>query len=79
MRAGGAAVDSVRAYLSSHGIKRSFHGVTSPLGSRVVPGEIHFGDLVNLWAHKPIVPRDGWQAVERVSVPRGRRAKSSAY
>jgi len=76
MRAGGAAVNSVRAYLRSHGIKRSFHGVTSLLGSRVVLGEVHFGELANLEAHEPIVPRDVWQAVQRVSVPRGRRAKS---
>jgi DNA invertase Pin-like site-specific DNA recombinase len=76
MRAGGAAVNSVRAYLRSHGIERSFHGVTSLLGSRVVLGEIHFGELVNLEAHEPIVPRDVWRAVQRVSVPRGRRAKS---
>jgi DNA invertase Pin-like site-specific DNA recombinase len=76
MRAGGAAVNAVREYLRRHGIERSFHGVTALLASRVVVGEIHFGNLVNLEAHEPIVSRDVWQAVQRVSVPRGRRAKS---
>lgn len=76
MRADGAPVRAVRDYLRSQGIDRSFHGVTALLRSRVVLGEIHFGELVNLDAHEPIVDRDVWQAVQRVTVSRGRRAKS---
>jgi site-specific DNA recombinase len=76
MRANGAAVNKVRDYLRSQGIERSFHGVTALLRSRVVLGEIHFGQLVNLAAHEPIVERDVWQAVQRVTVPRGRQANS---
>jgi hypothetical protein len=76
MRAEGATVNTVRDHLRRHEIQRSFHGVTSLLKSRVVLGETHFGDLVNLAAHEPIVARDVWQAVQRVSVPRGRRARS---
>lgn len=76
MRAGGAPVREVRAFLAENGIERSFHGVQAFLSSRVVLGEIRFGKLVNLEAHEPIVDREVWQAVQRVSVPRGRRPRS---
>lgn len=76
MRAEGATIKTVRAYLREKGIKRSFHGVTVLLESRVVLGEIHFGKLVNLEAHKPIVDRELWKRVQRVKVSRGRKPKS---
>jgi DNA invertase Pin-like site-specific DNA recombinase len=76
MRADGATVAEVRTFFASRGIERSYHGVTSLLASRVMLGEIHFGDLVNLTAHEPIVDRDLWQRVQRVSTPRGRKPKS---
>jgi site-specific DNA recombinase len=76
LRAGGATVMEVRAYLREHGIERSFHGTTSLLASRVVRGELRFGELVNTESHKPIVDEQTWQAVQRMSSPRGRRAKS---
>jgi DNA invertase Pin-like site-specific DNA recombinase len=76
MRADGETVRAVRAFLAGHGIERSYHGVGSLLASRVMLGEIHFGDLVNLTAHEPIVDAELWRAVQRVKVPRGRRAKS---
>lgn len=77
MRADGATVQAVRDFLADHGIKRSYHGVTSLLASRVVLGEIHFGDdLHNLLAHEAIVDRATWQRVQRMVVSRGRRAKS---
>jgi site-specific DNA recombinase len=76
MRLDGATVAEVRAYLARHGIERSYHGVQELLRSRVVLGEIHFGKLVNLKAHEPIMSPELWAAVQRVRVPRGRRAKS---
>jgi site-specific DNA recombinase len=76
LRAGGATVMEVRDHLRKSGIKRSFHGTTSLLASRVVRGELRFGKLVNLESHKPIVDEATWQAVQRMSSPRGRRAKS---
>jgi site-specific DNA recombinase len=77
MRAEGATVDAIRAFLASNGIERSFHGVDKLLSSRVVLGEIHFGKYKpNLSAHTPIVDRDLWKTVQRVKSPRGRRAKS---
>jgi site-specific DNA recombinase len=76
MRAEGATVAAVRASLRAGGIKLSYHGVCRLLASRVVLGEIHFGKLANLAAHDPIVDRDLWKRVQRVRVPRGRRAKS---
>jgi DNA invertase Pin-like site-specific DNA recombinase len=76
MRASGETVAAVRAFLAGHGVQRSYHGVGSLLASRVMLGEIHFGNLVNLGAHEPIVEADVWRAVQRVKVSRGRRAKS---
>jgi DNA invertase Pin-like site-specific DNA recombinase len=77
LRADGATIAEVRAHLAAHGIERSYHGVMALLGSRVVLGEIHFGDYEsNLSAHPAIVDRDTWLAVQRASVARGRKPKS---
>jgi site-specific DNA recombinase len=76
LRAGGATVMQVREYLRDNGIDRSFHGVTSLLGSRIVLGELHFGENVNTHSHRGIVEPQVWQAVQRMRVSRGRRAKS---
>jgi hypothetical protein len=76
MRGAGATVNDVRAYWREHGIRLGFSGVQRFLGSRVVLGELHFGDLSNLKAHTAIVRPDVWQRAQDVRVPRGRRAKS---
>jgi site-specific DNA recombinase len=76
LRAGGATVMKVREHLRRHGIERSFHGTTSLLASRIVLGELHFGDLVNAESHPAIVDARTWQAVQRMRSPRGRRPKS---
>jgi site-specific DNA recombinase len=62
--------------LKSHGIERSHRGVQVMLASRIYLGEVHFGDLVNLKAHTPIVDRELWERVQRRKIPRGRKAKS---
>lgn len=76
MRAAGASIKEVRAFLREHGVERSYHGVQAMLGSRVYLGELRFGDLVNVDSHDAIVDRDTWEAVQRTKVPRGRRPKS---
>ena len=76
LRADGASIAKVRAHLAAHGIRRSFHGTQSLLASRIVRGELNFGDLANENAHQAIVPADLWQRVQRTRVTRGRRAKS---
>jgi site-specific DNA recombinase len=76
MRAAGKTVREVRGYLRAHGIERTYHGAQLLLASRVVLGEVHHGKLVNLNAHEPIVDRETWNAVQRMKVSRGRRAKS---
>jgi DNA invertase Pin-like site-specific DNA recombinase len=76
MRAEGTTIKAVRAFLADNGIRRSYHGVSTMLASRVVLGEIHFGKLGNLQAHEPIVEPSLWERVQKVSAPRGRRAKS---
>ncbi len=75
-RAAGVTVMDVRAYLRENGIERTFHGTTALLESRFVLGELRFGELVNPSAHPAIVDAATWQAVQRMRVPRGRRAKS---
>jgi site-specific DNA recombinase len=76
MRAEGITIKKVREFLRSRGIDRSFHGVSSLLSSRVVLGEICFGELVNRNAHEAIVDEGTWRKVQRLVVPRGRRAAS---
>ena len=76
LRAGGATVMDVREHLRQHGIERSFHGVQALLGSRIVLGELHFGDVVNTGSHPAIVEPSVWNRVQRMRAPRGRRAKS---
>lgn len=76
LRAQQTTLRDVRAFLRSHGIERSYHGVQSLLSNRIYLGEIHFGKLVNLEAHEPIIDRDLFERVQRVKVPRGRRPQS---
>jgi site-specific DNA recombinase len=72
----GATIATVREYLRSQGIKRSYHGTQALLKSRMLLGELRFGDLVNQDAFPAIVDPETWQKLERVFLPRGRRAKS---
>jgi hypothetical protein len=72
MRADGATVMEVRQHLARNGIHRSFHGTQALLRSKIVLGELHFGDLVNERAHEPNNRRrDTWRRVQRqvVSAP----------
>ncbi len=75
LRADGATVKEVRAHLKAHGIERTWHGVQAMLKSRIFLGEIHFGALHNLKAHKPIVAADVWARAQRTEI-RGPRASS---
>jgi site-specific DNA recombinase len=76
MRAGGETIAAIRAYLGKRGIKRSYHGTQALLGSRMLLGELHFGELVKQDAFPAIIDVETWQRAQRVSVPRGRRPKS---
>jgi Recombinase/Recombinase zinc beta ribbon domain len=80
MRAAGATIKDVRAYLKANGIERTFRGVQALLASRIVLGEISFvGDklaLTNPNAHPAIVDIEMWQRVQRQKITRGRKAKS---
>jgi hypothetical protein len=71
MRATGASMTQIRGMLKSHGIERSHRGAQVMLASRVYLGEIHFGKLVNLHAHEPIIERELWGRVQRMVIPRG--------
>jgi hypothetical protein len=73
----GAALVQIQALLAGNGIERSISGVASMLRSRMYLGEIHFGELHNLNAHKPIIKdRALFERVQRRTVSRGRQAKS---
>jgi DNA invertase Pin-like site-specific DNA recombinase len=76
MRADGATIMEVREYMRRHGIERTFHGVQSLFRSRIVLGELRFGELVNRDSHPAIVSTEVWSAVQKMRSTRGRRAKS---
>jgi site-specific DNA recombinase len=76
MRLEGATIAAVRDYLRKHRVKLSYHGVQSLFSSRLLLGELHFGSMVNLNAFAPVIDVETWQRLQRVSAPRGRRAKS---
>jgi DNA invertase Pin-like site-specific DNA recombinase len=75
-RANRARLDEVRAFLAGHGIERTRAGVAALLRNRAVLGELHFGELHNPEAHPALVDRATFERVQRVSVPKGRQAKS---
>ena len=76
MRAGGETIAVIREYLRKNGIRRSYHGTQALLGSRMLIGELHFGELVNQDAFDKIIDVETWQRAQRVKVPRGRRPRS---
>jgi site-specific DNA recombinase len=76
MRAAGESITQIRNMLKSHGIDRSHRGVQVMLANRIYLGEIHFGEMVNLQAHEPIIDRDLWNRVQRMVIPRGPRPDS---
>jgi hypothetical protein len=55
---GGSLVE-IQAFSAEHGIERSISGVASMLRSRTYLGEIHFGELHNLNAHRAIIKDRG--------------------
>lgn len=76
LRAEGATVREVRAFLAERGVRLSFHGVQSFLTSRLLLGELHFGAFSNLEAFPPLVDVEAFNRVQRLRLPRGRRPKS---
>jgi len=76
MRAEGTSLSEIRAMLKSHKIVRSHRGVQVMLASRVYLGEVHFGKMVNLHAHEPIIERELWNRVQGMVIPRGRKPVS---
>jgi DNA invertase Pin-like site-specific DNA recombinase len=76
MRASGATLREVCAYMREHDIARTIRSTQTMLASPIMLGEIHFGALVNLEAHPAIVDCDTFRRVQGVKIPRGRRAKS---
>ncbi|MGO8906614.1 MAG: recombinase family protein [Solirubrobacteraceae bacterium] len=76
MRADGATIKQVCAYMCENGIERTWRSTQSTLASRVVLGEINFGAMVNLEAHPPIVDAETFRRVQEMRVPRGRRPPS---
>jgi DNA invertase Pin-like site-specific DNA recombinase len=76
MRANGATRREIREHLAAHGIKRSPYAIDRLLTSRVVLGEIVFGDLVNREAHPAIVDGALWRRVQKMREQPAPRGKS---
>jgi DNA invertase Pin-like site-specific DNA recombinase len=77
LRAEGATVMEVRAFLREHGIERSFHGVQSMLSSPIYLGELHFGAFTpNTTSHKGIVDPRTFERVQTMRSLRGKRPQS---
>ncbi len=76
MRADGATIKQVCAYLCENGIERTWRSTQTTLSSRIVLGEINFGAMVNLDAHPSIVDAETFRRVQEMRVPRGRRPSS---
>lgn len=74
LRADGATIAAVRDFLASNGIKRSYHGTTTLLSSRLLVGEIVFGDLRG--EVPSVVDAEVWHRAQAMRVPRGRKPKS---
>jgi DNA invertase Pin-like site-specific DNA recombinase len=76
LRADGASVRALQRYLAEQGVERQHGTIAQMLSRRVYLGEIHFGELVNLEAHSPLISLDLWRRVQGVRVPRGPLARS---
>jgi site-specific DNA recombinase len=76
MRLDGATIAAVQEFLRKHGVRRSYHGTQSLFSSRLLLGELGFGSMVNTEAFEPVLDPETWRRLQRVSVSRGRRAKS---
>lgn len=77
LRAAGVTITEVRDHLRVAGVEISYRATQTLLMSRVVLGELHWGDHApNLRAHEPIVDPGTWELAQRVRVPQGRKAKS---
>jgi site-specific DNA recombinase len=76
MRLDGATIAAIRDYLRKNRVRLSYHGVQSLFSSRLLLGELRFGSMLNETAFQPVIDPETWQRLQRVSVPRGRRAKS---
>jgi DNA invertase Pin-like site-specific DNA recombinase len=76
MRLDGATIAAIRDDLRKNRVRLSYHGVQSLFSSRLLLGELRFGSMLNEAAFRPLIDVETWQRLQRVSVPRGRRAKS---
>jgi DNA invertase Pin-like site-specific DNA recombinase len=76
MRLAGATIAAVRDYLRRHRVTLSYHGTQSLFSSRLLLGELHFGEMVNEDAFPTVIDAETWQRLQRVAVSRGRRPKS---
>ena len=76
MRAAGATIKEVAAYMNEHGVDRSWRSTQTTLASPIVLGEIHFGAEQNLDAHEAIVDRETFRRVQAMVIPRGQRPSS---
>lgn len=76
-RLDGASLNELRDWMREQGIKISANKVQRLLSSRLLLGQIHFGDIgTNLDVCEPVVEPAIWRRVQDLVIPRGRKAKS---
>jgi site-specific DNA recombinase len=76
-RASGESLKTLRDWLLSRGIHKSWRAVQEMLKNRMYLGELHFGkNLVNLHSHQGIIDAGRFREIQKQRQPRGRREKS---
>jgi site-specific DNA recombinase len=76
MRLDGETIAAVRDFLRKHRVRLSYHGAQSLFSNRLLLGELRFGSMENTDAFPAVIDLETFTRLQRVSVPRGRRAKS---
>jgi DNA invertase Pin-like site-specific DNA recombinase len=78
MRQEGASLIECRDYLRAHGIDRSWRATQEILKNRIYLGELHFGKLINLHSHEPIIEPATFRTIQKMRVRRGHRPVSTS-
>jgi putative DNA-invertase from lambdoid prophage Rac len=76
MRLDGATLRQIRAYLRERGFEISEGGLQNTFRSKLLLGELHFGEHSNTDAFHEVIDAETFQRLQEVRIPRGRRSKS---
>lgn len=76
LRAAGAGLYEVRAFLREHGYPLSYRSVQKMLRNRFYLGELHYGKLVNTGSHEAIIDQSTYRSAQNLRA-RGQRGAPS--